>query len=218
MAVDRRAGLRERSAAIHVDARPVQLEPQERQRRADLEAIRYRDTAEERHAAAADAQRQRFGIERRRLVAELVGNRQQRSVAQLLAVELVERGRADAVTPKDGWPRPAVKRALDEERAEGVGGPLGGAELLVEPIHEAAGRGRERHRREVDEQRVDDRLAGGVGGRTIALEVGGRHGLIQHQEADDVGGALALGLGAHGGGGGQGAETRAELSRVGGTS
>ena len=42
-----------------------------------------------------------------------------------------------AVTPKDAWPRPAVKRALDEERPEGVRGPFGGAQLFVEPIHEA---------------------------------------------------------------------------------
>ena len=69
------------------------------------------------------------------------------AVAQLLAVELVERRCADAVTPNDGWPLPAGQRALDEKRAEGIGGPLGGAELLVEAIDEPAGRCRQGHGR-----------------------------------------------------------------------
>ena len=89
--------------------------------------------------------------------------------------------------------------AFHEERPERIARPLGGPQQLVDAIHEPARRCGERHGREVHEECVDDGLSCGVGGGAVPLEIGRRHRLIQHQEADDVCRALAL----RAGGGGQ---------------
>ena len=74
----------------------------------------------------------------------------------------------EADTPKDARPWPGVKRALDEEPAEALGRPLDRAELRVQPIEEAARRGRDRHRRQVDDQGARDGVARGLSRGAVA--------------------------------------------------
>ena len=84
------ARLHNRRPAVVVDTIPLEGEPDERHSRSDFESIADPNATEECQATGANPQGQRLGIERRRLVAELIGHGDERAVAKRLPVETIE--------------------------------------------------------------------------------------------------------------------------------
>ena len=91
------------------------------------------------------------------------------------------------VMPNDAGPANWRARSTNEDRSRS---PPFDCQAPIQPIHESAGRGRHRQRRETGDQGAGDRVARRCRRRAIPSRAAGRHRLVRQQKQEDVGDAL----------------------------